>query len=152
MIKVTLTCLVVLLLAGLYFEKKGKGDFENPVVLPEESLAEITPFHDKLEKTDVRVMAFPRNQEDSEMLCISINNQSDYTLVEIKCELTNLTRNYRDIFILRPVSGKWISRNGFRKYFAEPKGIHLWSGNFGSHLNLKDRFEIKLLKAYGLKP
>ena len=85
------------------------------------------------------------------MLCFLINNQSEFTLTKMECEIRNLTRDTQDIFTMWPVTGEWLARNGFRKYLSEPKGIQRWTGNFGDRLDLKDRLQIKILKAYGFK-
>ena len=149
--KLILLCLVVFLAWGFHFEKKRKGDFDYPVVLPEKSLAELKTVGEGIERIEVRLMAAARQQETAEVLCVLINNQSEFTLTEMECEIRNLTRDSQGVFTMRPITGGWLPRNGFRKYFAEPKGIQRWTGNFGDRLNLKDRFQIKILKAYGFK-
>lgn len=151
MIRISLLCLLVLVLWGLHIEKKHKGDVDNPMALPPKSVAEVFPVQEKIERVTVNVMALTRQQESHEMLCITINNQSLYTLTEIECQIYNLTRDTRDIFTIRPVAGEWVARNGFRKYVAKPKGIQNWSGNFGSRLNLQDTVEIKILAVYGFR-
>ena len=151
MVKLVLVCLTVLAIWILYFEKQRKGDFDHPVALPGKSLAEVKIVREEIEKVEVNLMAMARQQESAKVLCILINNQSEYTLLGMECEIKNLTRDSQDIFTMRPVTGGWLPRNGFRKYFAEPKGIHRWTGNFGGRLYLKDRFQIKILKVYGFK-
>ena len=151
MVKLALICLAVLAFLGFHFEKQRQGDFDHPVVLPARSLAEVKVVREEIEKVEVKLVAMARQQEAVEVLCFLINNQSDFTLTEMECEIRNLTRDSKDIFTMRPVTGEWLPRNGFRKYFAEPKGIQRWTGNFGDFLNLKDRFQIKILKGYGFK-
>ena len=151
MVKLVLICLAVLAIWILYFEKQRKGDFDHPVALPGKSLAEVTIVREEIEKVEVKLMAMARQQESAEVLCVLINNQSEFTLTEMECEIRNLTRDSQGVFTMRPITGGWLPRNGFRKYFAEPKGIQRWTGNFGDRLNLKDRIQIKILKAYGFK-
>ena len=151
MVRLALVCLAVLGLWGFHFEKQRKGDFDHPVVLPERSLEKVKIVREGIEKLEVNLMAIARQQESVEVLCVPVNNQSEFTLIEMECEIRNLTRDSSHIFTMWPVTGRWLPRNGFRKYFAEPKGIHRWTGNFGDRLSLKDRLQIKILKAYGFK-
>lgn len=151
MVKIVLVCLTVLALLGFHFEKKRHGDLDHPVVLPARSLAGVKIVRQEIEQAEVKLMAVARQQEAVEMLCFLINNQSEFTLTKMECEIRNLTRESQDIYTVWPVTGEWLPRNGFRKYFSEPKGIQRWTGNFGDRLNLKDRLQIKILKAYGFK-
>ena len=151
MVKLTLFCLAVLAFLGFSFEKQRQGDFDHPVVLPARSLAEVKVVREEIEKVEVKLMTMARQEEAVEVLCFLINNQSDFTLTEMECEIRNFTRDSKDIFTMRPVTGEWLPRNGLRKYFAEPKGIQRWTGNFGDFLNLKDRIQMKILKGYGFK-
>lgn len=151
MVRLVLVCLAVLALWCLHFEKQRKGDFDHPIALPGKSLVELKIVREEIEKVEINLMAMARQQEVAEVLCVLINNQSEFTLVEMECEIRNLTRDSKDIFTIRPVTGGWLPRNGFRKYFAEPKGIHRWTGNFGDRLYSKDRLQIKILKAYGFR-
>lgn len=151
MIKLVLTFLAILALLGFHFEKKRKGDFDHPVIVPERCLLQIQTLSQEMQKVEVKLMAMARQQESVEVLCFPINNSSDYTLTEIECEIRNDTRDLKDTFTIWPVTGDWIPRNGFRKYFSKPKGIQKWTGNFGDRVNLKDRLHIKILKAYGFR-
>ena len=152
MLKYTLLVFACLLLWGWHAGKKRKGEFDEPVALPAKSLVEIRAVSDQLEKNSLNMTSRPQQQEAQDFLCASFYNGSSYTLTEMECEFHNETTGYRENFTLRPVSGKWLNRNGFKKYYADPQGIHLWSGDFGGSLNPKDRLNIKILSAYGFKP
>ena len=132
--------------------KKEKGEFDRPVLLASESLSEIKLVSDKLEKKSIQMMVRGDQKEVQESLCFSFYNGSAYTLTHMECEIFNQTRGKRELFILHPVGGKWLNRNGFRKYYGDPKGIHWWTGNLWDNIDLKDRFEIRVVAAYGFKP
>lgn len=152
MIKVCLLVLLGLLCWGWQTERNRKGEFDHPIVLPSPSLAKLNVLSDKIEVISIPVMVNAREEERQSSYCLKIRNQSDYVVTKIECEIVNLTKDESQKFTIWPVDGKWIPRNGFRKYFSEPMGIQRWSGNFGDWINLKDRFEIKVLAAYGFQP
>ena len=84
-------------------------------------------------------------------LCLSIFNQSDFTLVKLVTRLTNKRTQATETFNLFPVTGTYSGRTNPRVFYAEPHGVNLWAGYFGAFLRDDDEVSFAIFSARGFK-
>ena len=84
-------------------------------------------------------------------LCLSILNQSDFTLTKLVARLTNHRTQAIEVFNFFPVSGVYSGRTNPRVFYAEPHGVNLWTGYFGAFLRDDDEVSFAILSARGFK-
>lgn len=135
--------------------KQLYGSLSQPVEIQEKYLKKIL-----LNKGRVKEYAYlikdVKDSKEAEVstrndLCLSIFNQSDFTLVKLVARLTNKRTQATETFNLFPVTGTYSGRTNPRVFHAEPHGVNLWGGYFGSFLRDDDEVSFAILSARGFK-
>ena len=131
------------------------GSSSQPVEMQKKNLSKILLNKDRVQEY-AHLIKDVRDRGEAEVstrkdLCLSILNQSDFTLTKLVARLTNKRTQATEVFNLFPVSGVYSGRSNPRVYYAEPHGINLWSGYFGDFLRHDDEVSVVVLSAKGFK-
>jgi hypothetical protein len=135
--------------------KQLSGSSSQPVEIQKKNLSKILLNRDRVQEY-AHLIKDVKDREEAEVstrkdLCLSILNQSDFTLIKLVARLTNKRTQATEVFNLLPVSGVYSGRTNPRVYYAGPYGINLWSGYFGDFLRDDDEVSVVILSAKGFK-
>jgi hypothetical protein len=151
MLKVIFPFMLVGVCVIVSVNKQLCGSLSQPVEIQEKYLEKILLNKERV-KEYAHLIKDVKNREEAEVstrkdLCLSILNQSDFTLIKLVARLTNKRTQATEVFNLLPVSGVYSGRTNPRVYYAEPHGVNLWSGYFGAFLRDDDEISFAILSA-----
>jgi len=135
--------------------KQLSGSSSQPVEMQKKNLSKVLLNKDRVQEYAYLIKDV-KDRGEAEVstrkdLCLSILNQSDFTLTQLVARVTNKRTQATEVFNLLPVSGVYSGRANPRVYYAEPHGINLWSGFFGDFLRDDDEVGVVILSAKGFK-
>ena len=135
--------------------KQMCGSSSQPVEIQEKYFEKIVLNKDRVREYSHLVKDVKDSKEvevsTRKDLCLSIFNQSDFTLVKLVTRLTNKRTQATETFNLFPVTGTYSGRTNPRVFYAEPHGVNLWAGYFGAFLKDDDEVSFAILSARGFK-
>lgn len=131
------------------------GSCTQPIEIQEKYIEKIVLNKDRVREYS-HLVKDVKDSKEAEVstrndLCLSIFNQSDFTLVKLVVRLTNKRTQVTETFNLFPVTGTYSGRTNPRVFYAEPHGVNLWTGYFGAFLRDDDEVSFAILSARGFK-